>query len=54
MMEATAVGMGFIMTAVSVAVGGLLLEGTLLILGRALRTPPLAASCEPAPPIHLS
>jgi hypothetical protein len=48
MIEITAIGMGLMMTGVAVAVGGLLLEATFLILGRAFRTPPLAASFEPA------
>lgn len=46
MMETTAVGMGLMMTAVAVAVGGLALEATLLILGRALRSPPVAPLLE--------
>ena len=53
MMEITAIGMGLMMTGVAVAVGGLMLEATFLILGRALRTPPLVASFEPAA-IHLN
>jgi len=53
MMEITAVGMGLMMTGVAVPVGGLLLEATFLMLGRALRAPPHAASLEPAA-IHLS
>ena len=53
MMEITAMGMGLMMTAVAVAVAGLMFEATFLMLGRALRTPPLAASFEPAA-IHLS
>jgi hypothetical protein len=53
MIEITAIGMGLMMTVVAVAVGGLMLEGTFLILGRAFRTPPLATSFEPAA-IHLS
>jgi hypothetical protein len=48
MMEITAIGMGLMMTGVGVAVGGLMLEVTFLMLGRALRGPPLAASFEPA------
>jgi hypothetical protein len=48
MMEITAIGMGLMMTIVAVVVGGLMLEGTLLMLGRALRSPPLAASIEHA------
>ena len=47
MMEITAIGMGLMMTGVAVAVGGLMLEATFLILGRSLRTPPLVASFEP-------
>lgn len=53
MLEITAVGMGLMMTGVAVAVGGLMLEVTFLMLGRALRGPPPAASFEPAA-IHLS
>ena len=53
MMEITAVGMGLMMTGVAVAVGGLTLEVTFLMLARALRSPALAASVEPAT-IHLS
>lgn len=53
MMEITAIGMGLMMTGVAVAVGGLMLEATFLMLGRALRIPPLAASVQPAA-IHLS
>ena len=41
------------MTAVAVAVGGLVLEATLLMLCRAFRVPTLAASIEPAT-IYLS
>jgi len=48
MMEITGIGMGLMMTGVAVAVGGLMLEVTFLMLGRALRPPPLAASLEPA------
>lgn len=48
MLEITAIGMGLMMTGVAVAVGGLVLEATLLMLFRALRVPPLAASSEPA------
>lgn len=40
MIEITAIGMGLMMTAVAVAVGGLMLEATFLMLGRALRTSP--------------
>jgi hypothetical protein len=53
MMEITAIGMGLMMTGVAVAVGGLMLEATFLLLGRALRAPTLAASFEPAA-IHLT
>jgi hypothetical protein len=42
MMEITAIGMGLMMTGVAVAVGGLSVEVTLLMLGRALRAPPLS------------
>ena len=52
MMEATAVGMGLLMMAVAVAVGGLVLEATLLVLGRALQSPPLAASLSLAPSVR--
>jgi len=48
MMEITAIGMGLMMTGVAVAVGGLMLEATLLMLGRGLRVPTLVASLEPA------
>lgn len=48
MMEITAVGMGLMMTAVGVAVGGLMIQATLLMMGRALRTLSLAESREPA------
>lgn len=47
MMEITAIGMGLVMTGVAVAVGGVLLEATLMMMCRALRTPTLAASFEP-------
>jgi len=53
MMEITAIGMGMMLTGVGVAVGGLMLEAMFLMLGRALRGPPLAASFGPAA-IHLS
>lgn len=53
MMEITAIGMGLMMTGVAVAVGGVTLEATFWMLGRALRSPPLAASVEPGA-IHLS
>ena len=46
MMEITAVGMGLMMTGLGVAMGGLMLEATFLLLGRAL------ARCSP--PNHLS
>jgi hypothetical protein len=36
MMEITAIGMGLMMTTVAVAVGGLMLEATLLMLNLAL------------------
>jgi hypothetical protein len=48
MMEIMAIGTGLIMTAVGVAVGGLTVEATFLVIGRALRVPTLAASFEPA------
>ena len=53
MMEITAIGMGLMMTGVAVAVGGVMLEATLLMLRRALRSPPLAESIEHAA-IHVS
>lgn len=53
MMEMTAIGMGLMMTAVAVAVGGLTLNVAFLVLGRALQAPLLAASFEQAA-IHLS
>lgn len=52
MMEITAVGMGMMMTAVAIAAGGLLLEGTLAMMCRALRTPPVEL-LEPVA-IHLN
>ena len=51
MMEITAVGMGLMMTAVAVAVGGLVLEATFLMLCRALPVPPVAHHSSPPPPI---
>lgn len=48
MMEITAVGMGLMMTAVGVAAGGLMIQATLLMMGRALRSLPLAESLKPA------
>lgn len=53
MMEITVIGMGLMTTAVAVAVGGLALEAMRLMLSRAFRVLPLAASSEPAA-IHLS
>jgi len=53
MIELTGIGVGLMMTGVAVAVGGLMLEATLLMMGRALRDPPVAASFEPAA-IHLN
>ena len=47
MMETTAVGMGLVMTAVAVAVGGLMLEATFLMLRGALRVSLRAAEVEP-------
>ena len=46
-MEITAIGTGLMMTAVGVAIGGLMLEATFLLLGRAIRGAPLAASLNP-------
>jgi hypothetical protein len=48
LIEVTAIGMGLMMTAVAVMAAGLVLEATLLMMRRALRTPPLAASLEPS------
>ena len=48
MMEITAVGMGLMMTAVGVAVGGFMIQATVLLMGRALRSLPLAESLKPA------
>jgi hypothetical protein len=53
MIEITAIGMGLMMTGVAVAVGGLMLEATLLMMGRVLRAPLLPASVEPGA-IHLN
>lgn len=53
MMEIAGIGMGLMMTGVGVAVGGLVLEATLLMMGRAFRSPPLTTSFEPDV-IHLS
>jgi hypothetical protein len=53
MIEIAGIGMGLMMTGAAVAVGGLVLEATFLMLGRALRVPTLAASFEPAA-IHVS
>ena len=53
MMEITAVGMGLMMTGLAVALGGLIVEATFLVMFRALRTTPLIAPLEPAS-IHLS
>jgi len=47
MMEITAIGMGLIMTAVAVAMGGLMLEATLLMLRRGIRVPVLIPALEP-------
>ena len=48
MIEITAIGMGLMMTAVAVLVGGIVLEAALLMMSRALRTAPLAVEFEPA------
>src|ERR1041384_7873455 len=48
MIEITAIGMGLVMTGVAVAVGGLMLEATLLMLCRGTRVPALIASLQPA------
>ena len=53
MMDISVIGMGLMTTAVAVAVGGLALEAMRLMLSRAFRVLPLAASSEPAA-IHLS
>lgn len=47
MMEITAIGMGLVMTAIAVAMGGLMLEATLLMLRRGIRAPALIAALEP-------
>lgn len=47
MMEFTAVGMGLMMTAVSVLFGGIVLEASLMMLSRSLRPAPLVTSLEP-------
>ena len=39
MMEITAIGLGLMMTAVAAAFAGLMLEATLLMMGKALRDP---------------
>ncbi|HEV8485755.1 MAG TPA: hypothetical protein VGV87_19585 [Blastocatellia bacterium] len=51
MMEITAIGMGLMMTAVAVAVAGLMLEATLLMLGRSVRDPRPAALLRRPPSI---
>jgi hypothetical protein len=48
MMEISAIGVGLMMTAMSVAIAGLMLEATLLMLSRALRATDIVASLEPA------
>jgi hypothetical protein len=48
MLEFTAMGMGLMMAGVAVAIGGLMLEATFLMMGRALRGPTLAPAFEPA------
>jgi len=48
MMEITAVGMGLMMTALGVVAGGLMIQATLLLMGRGLRSLSLADSIEPA------
>ena len=53
MVEITTIGMGLMTTAAAVAVGGLALEAMRLMLSRAFRGIPPAASFEPAA-IHLS
>ena len=52
MMDLTATGMGLMMTAVAVAIAGLMLDATLSMMCRALRTPALGEPFEPAD-IHL-
>ena len=49
MMQITAIGLGLMMTAVAVAFAGLLLEATLLMMGRALRDPLVAQVRLPHP-----
>lgn len=51
MIEITAIGMAMMMTAVSVAIAGLMLEAAFFMLCRALRAPPLAALIDPPPSI---
>ncbi|MFY9554205.1 MAG: hypothetical protein WAV20_19535 [Blastocatellia bacterium] len=46
MIEITALGMGMMMTGVAVAVGGLILEATLVMLSRSLRPLPCAGDPE--------
>ncbi|HXU39278.1 MAG TPA: hypothetical protein VN937_23185 [Blastocatellia bacterium] len=48
MMEVTGLGMGLVMTGVAVAMGGLMLEATLLVLRRRIRVTTLIATLEPA------
>ncbi len=47
MMEITGIGMGFVMTGVAVALGGLMLKATLFMLSRGIRVPALIAAPEP-------
>jgi len=49
MTEITGAAFGLIMTAVGVAVGGLMLQVTLLMLGRAMRGISLVETFEPLP-----
>jgi hypothetical protein len=52
MMEMTGIGMGIVMTGVAVAMGGLMLEATLLMLCRGIRVPTLIGTLEPATVHH--
>ena len=49
MMGITAIGLGFMMTAVAVAFAGLMLEATLRMMGKALRDPLLVLVRSPHP-----
>lgn len=49
MMEITAVGMGLMMTGFAVALGGIILEATFLMMARAFRAPAVAIALKPQP-----